>query len=231
MLKRIAKGCGMTLLAVLILGGGGWWYYQNNDGPNSRRGPLDRQAVTMYAAIRAGDTQSVERVLTQQPKLVYARFGADGTALHVAARYNRPEIIKLLLSWGAELSDSNGRYAATPLHWAAWWGASDAAAELIKAGASVDARATMGTPLRWAVRGAEVRQNRRADYRAVVRVLLNAGADPNGGDGQGWPVTIEQQDAGVAALLKEHGGTLTASAPQLPDSDDPTTLAQGPARE
>src|SRR5689334_19863165 len=113
------RGCGMALLAVLILGGGGWWYYRANDGLNRRmRGaPLDRQSAMLYGAIQSGDTESVERILTEQPKLLYARFGPDGTALHVAARYNQTLVIRRLIEWGADVADANGRFGATPLHW------------------------------------------------------------------------------------------------------------------
>jgi len=231
-LKQIARACGMVLLAVLILGGGGWWYYRANDGLHrrGRNSPLDRRSAELYAALQSGDTQSIDRILTQQPKLLYARFGSDGTVLHVASRYNHPEAIKLLLGWGVDVSDANGRYRATPLHSAALWGSKEAAAELIKDGAAVDAQAAFGTPLRWAVRGADLRRNPKADYGAVVRLLLDAGADANGGDGQGWSATLEENNPAVTALLKAHGARLTPLAVESTDQSASSKLAFGEKR-
>jgi hypothetical protein len=230
LLKRIARGCGMVLFAALVLGGGGWWYYRANDGLHRRGSPFDRQSAKLYAALQTGETQSIDRILMEQPKLLHARYGSDGSVLHVAARYNHSDAIKLLTEWGADVADSSGRFGATPLHWAAWWGATDATAELLKRGAAVDAHAALGTPLRWAVRGAELRRNPKADYQALVKLLLDAGADVNGGDGRGWSVALEDADAGVAALLKSRGGRFMGPESESPDAPAPSKFARGPER-
>ena len=217
----------MVLLGVLILGGGGWWYYQANDGLSrrGRNGPMDLQVKTLYAALQAGDTQAIDRMLTEQPKLARARFGSDGTLLHVASRYNHPEEVRLLVEWGADVSDSNGRFGATPLHWAAWWGSADAAAELIRNGAQVDAPSSLGPPLRWAVRGAVVHRNPRTDYRTIVQLLLDRGADVNGGDARGWSRSLEGSASRVADVLRQHGAKLDSVEADVADA---STVASWP---
>lgn len=89
--------------------------------------------------------------------------------LHVAAMRQDPELVEVLLAYGA---DPNGRSYSfeTPLHTAVKYPNSDCIALLIEAGADVGAMSSSGhTPLHFAAAGRNP---------AAVTLLLQAGADP-----------------------------------------------------
>jgi len=97
-----------------------------------------------------------------------------GTALHLA--YDKPEITGLLLQSGAK-PDILNEAGHAPLHYAAAWGMDAVANRLVEGGATVDILVSEGnwhsgwSPLDYAmVRGKE---------ESMVKLLLEAGADPN----------------------------------------------------
>jgi ankyrin repeat protein len=95
-----------------------------------------------------------------------------GTALHQAVVSQSLPVVEVLLAAGADVSvaDSSGR---TALHYAAIYLQPDIAKRLLAVGASVDALDRNGnTPLLDAVFRAQ-------EDRAIIRVLLAAGADKN----------------------------------------------------
>lgn len=136
------------------------------------------------------------------------------TAMHCAAQFGSTACVQLLLDHGANpnLKDKMGE---TPLYMAVTNGHADTILALVKAGADVEAPDHLGnTPLIRAViegrvecvsvlldNGAVVSRTNKAGYTAltaavlcraahnemvdVIRVLLNAGADPLANDGTG----------------------------------------------
>jgi hypothetical protein len=150
------------------------------------------QALT--SAILDDDRAEVEELLKKHPHL--ARHGSfetewceskiahwvyvGDTVLHVAAAGHLPEITKMLLDAGADVTSAKNRRRSQALHYAAdgylenpSWDARRQVATirvLLKAGCDVDSQDKNGaTPLHRAV---------RTRCAAAVKCLLDAGADP-----------------------------------------------------
>ena len=122
-------------------------------------------AVELLLAVRGGDVDLVRRLLSENPDLARARFGArergTRTALHFVADWpgyfpNGPDIVKLLIDAGADPnalttsrgSESPGPGSETPLHWAASSDDVDVAVALIDGGADLETPdGSIGTPL------------------------------------------------------------------------------------
>ncbi len=122
------------------------------------------------------------------------RVGA--TSLHLAAWQNAREIVKLLISHGANVraKDKNGE---TPLHWAMQGGAREIAKLLISHGANVRAKDKDGwTPLHWAA---------RTDAREIAQLLISHGADVRAKDKDGRTprdIAIKYDYSEMAHMLK-----------------------------
>lgn len=117
--------------------------------------PEPDAATELGLAIRAGDIDTVRRVIAATPELVTAPLGGPfktRTALHVVTDWpgyfpNGPQIVQLLLEAGA---DPDGRSPGdeTPLHFAASSDDADVAAALIDGGADLETPdGSIGTPL------------------------------------------------------------------------------------
>lgn len=119
-------------------------------------------------AIRAADEPGIRRTL-QDADQVRARDSRGNTALHWAALANDARAVDRLLAGGADPQATN-RSGATPLHYGT--GNDRIVRALLRAGASPSAKSANGaTPLHSAAA-------RPQGFRSV-RLLLDAGADPN----------------------------------------------------
>lgn len=99
-----------------------------------------------------------------------AGCGPDGLApLHLAALNRKPEVVRLLLQYGADPNVRN-EHNQTPLHLAASLGEDESARALIKAGAHVNAAEGMSdmSPLHLAA---------MEGHLQVARLLIDADAD------------------------------------------------------
>src|SRR6516162_3487286 len=109
-------------------------------------------AVELRAAVQAGDVETIQRLLREDPALATARLGSKdtGTAtpLHLVADWpgyfpNGPRIVRLLIDTGADPNalttsrgaESSGPGSETPLHYAASSDDVDVAEALIEGGA------------------------------------------------------------------------------------------------
>lgn len=121
--------------------------------------------------------------------------------LHAATHAQAGNALAWLLDHkigGVDVPDNHGE---TPLMRAAWLGYQPGVALLLEAGASLESRAvTGGTPLHFAYAGG-------TPAKAVVGVLLSAGADPAATDKSGsqpeqWAQQAVSREQGQALLEK-----------------------------
>jgi hypothetical protein len=117
--------------------------------------PEHDTAAELVFAIRAGDIDAVQHIVTDTPDLVTGPLGGPfktRTALHVVADWpgyfpNGPRIVRLLVAAGADPNTRNPG-EESPLHWASSSDDADVAAALIDAGADIEAPdGSIGTPL------------------------------------------------------------------------------------
>ena len=112
--------------------------------------PADQPpASDAIAAIRAGDVETLRRLLEEEPALVTARIVRPGghtlTLLHVACDWpghfpNGAETVRTLLAAGADVdSRYEGPHNQTPLHWAASSDDVEVLDALLEGGADIEA--------------------------------------------------------------------------------------------
>jgi uncharacterized protein len=134
-------------------------------------------------AIRGGDLETLNRLLSENPGLVTARIGGTRTLLHVATDWpghfpNVAATIAALIAQGADVNARfSGSHAETPLHWAA--SSDDVAAldTLLDHGADIEALGAViggGTPLADAVAFGQWRAARRLVERGARTTLWQA---------------------------------------------------------
>jgi ankyrin repeat protein len=122
----------------------------------------DPRATELLRAVRGGDTDTIRRLLSADPRLAQTRLadrkGGFRTPLHLVADWpgyfpNGPQIVDLLIRAGADPSARHlVRCGETPLHWAASSDDVDVAAALIDGGADIEVPGgSIGTPLANAV--------------------------------------------------------------------------------
>lgn len=186
---------------ALMLALGQWWWQTQGH----RQHAYDPLATRLYEAIMAGDVVQVEAMLDEHPTLLDFRFGTEGTALHVAARADQPEIVALLIGRGLDPT-ARGQWDGTPLHWAGWWGASKAVAELLKHAPDVEDKGDFfgSTPLLWTCHGSVNAPRSKGNYVATVKALLAAGAQADTTNAQGVRA-IDLASEPVAEVLKAEG--------------------------
>jgi ankyrin repeat protein len=156
----------------------------------------------LFGAIKAGDLDRVNAIISSDPGLVNARGATGDSAILTAVYHRRPEIVALLVDRGATLTlyeacavgaververllasepDLNalGHDGWTPLHLAAFFGHADIAERLVARGARTSPRsdnATGNTPLHAALAG---------NQPTLATLLIRAGADVHAADAQG----------------------------------------------
>jgi ankyrin repeat protein len=139
----------------------------------------------IFEAAAMDDAQRAARLLAAQPGLVHA-FSPDGwTALHLAAHFNRPAALALLLEHGAPaIIPSRNALGNTPLHAALACSSLKCAQQLIEAGADVRIGDANGwQPLHIASDSGDLR---------LIEALLQAGAGADAAAaGPGWRTPID----------------------------------------
>lgn len=72
----------------------------------------------LTAAAAAGDLPRVRAILAEAPGLLNTKNGEGATALHYAAFNARQEMVRWLVSAGADINARDDRFGATPTGWA-----------------------------------------------------------------------------------------------------------------
>jgi ankyrin repeat protein len=119
-------------------------------------------------AAAKGDLAAVKRLLSVLDANIKDQLGA--TPLHEAAEVGHAEVVRLLLSKGADVNAKTTTGRLTPLHVAAGKGHREVAETLINSGADVNAKDHSGdTPLHLTVTWGR---------KEIASLLLSKGADP-----------------------------------------------------
>lgn len=169
----------------------------------------------LVSAIRERDVDHVRKVIAKYPWLVnFNRPEMFGSPLMLAAVSNQPDLVDVLVDSGADVN-AKGRWGATPLHWACWRGSADAVDALLHRGADVNAKSDNdgSTPLFWACRGSREGFWSRNNHTAVIKILLDSGADAETSNRDGFYAVSIASDQ-VAGLLTQHGATPRPAATQ-----------------
>jgi ankyrin repeat protein len=186
----------------------------------------------LFEAISEADVGRVRSLLADDPSLATARDGQGVSAL-MQARYRfdrglaqavREYVTELDTFEAAAFGDvdrvttlveadpsavtARSGDGFTALHFAAFFGQDDVVALLLSRGAEVDVRGEgwmIGTPLHSAAAGGHLEAARR---------LLDAGADPDARQSQGFAAlhsAAERGDAALTRLLLAHGADVRAT--------------------
>ncbi|MGE5249042.1 MAG: ankyrin repeat domain-containing protein, partial [Bacteroidota bacterium] len=175
-------------------------------------------STVFFNAIKAGDRQTVESLLKDNPALIYAKENGISPIL-VAAYHREPAIADLLAEKTVTLSifeaaatgktpnlilllardpgliNAYSEDGYQPLGLACYFGHHDAAEFLIKAGAAINAYSnnpTHAAPLQSATAGGHIE---------IVRLLLENGADPNCREAGGYTPLHAAAQSGNMELI------------------------------
>jgi len=169
--------------------------------------------LALWTASSCGKTEKVRQLLAQDPDLEETGGARESTPLYEAALEGHFQVLRLLLSAGADAACTTNN-GWTPLHVAAYQGREQAALLLLQHGAEVSAaHDDGGTPMRlragtrlWCGCSSRTaptfRQRRRhshaaaGGHEAVVRLLIAHGAD----------VSAENNDGGTPLNLAQGRG-------------------------
>ncbi|XP_078695295.1 ankyrin-1-like [Branchiostoma floridae x Branchiostoma belcheri] len=163
--------------------------------------PKEALETELCSAARAGDEETVKKLLKQGVDVNCKDDWTGNTPLHYAALGGQVGVAELLLKAGARVRvDSRDGIENTPLHYAAFGEHVGVADLLLKAGSQVDSRDVFGnTPLHIAAKGGQV---------DVAELLLKAGAQADSRDRiENTPLhkAASGGHVGVAELLLKAG--------------------------
>ena len=143
---------------------------------------MDRtpEAMQLAVACQVGDETLVTQLLAARPDLAASLTPDDRRKLPDAAQDNNAAGVHRMLEAGWP-ADARGQHGATALHWAGFHGNPEMARVLLEHGAPVTLKDDQfdGTPLDWALHGAEHREQcSTGDYATVIAALRAAGGRP-----------------------------------------------------
>ena len=153
--------------------------------------PVDPKLVELISAVKSRNPRAVQKLLKASPELARGQDAGGSTALHHAAAFSTPAIVRQLLDAGADIEAKN-RFGQRPLHWA--FTDREKTSLLLERGAELNAQANDGrTALYLAA------SQRNSD--AVLELLLEKGADPNLATTNGRTPLMSAASGGAIALM------------------------------
>jgi ankyrin repeat protein len=171
--------------------------------PAGAGGKADKKLVAFFKAVSDGDLAGIQEAVRKNVDL-NALDENENTALGIAARAGRADVVDALLKAGARIDQPNGA-GLTPVMLAARDGHAELAQTLLAAGANRDAVDQRGRSLLFhAVRGGQP---------ALVQALLAAKANANAGDENGrTPIMLAAEDGRIelVRLLLDAGAGIDA---------------------
>ncbi|MDX1980213.1 MAG: ankyrin repeat domain-containing protein [Bryobacteraceae bacterium] len=153
--------------------------------------PVEPKLVQLIAAVKARNAQSVKALARRA--VVRSQDAGGSTALHHAAAFGTPAIMRQLLDAGADIEAKN-RFGQRPLHWA--FAHRERTALLLERGASINAQANDGRTALYLAAS----QRHSED---VVTLLLERGADPNLATTNGRTPLMAASGAGAVNLMRQ----------------------------
>lgn len=160
---------------------------------------------TLVDAVQADNVVSLHNNREAIKASAQERDQNGRSLLHVAVASGAVDSALWLLDTGLANPNAADNQGETPLMRAAWLGQSEVVGALLKAGASLEARAnTGGTALHYAHDGGTVAQG-------VVEQLLAAGANATAVDNSGrepsaWSAAAQARDEAAKLLVDGHVG-------------------------
>lgn len=201
----IPRGDGKTAYALAIRAGNlkVAEYLKSVGADDTKLSPADE----LLGACAVADEARARKIVSMHPTLMSALTAEDRQALALAAEEGKEDNVRLMVSLGWSLSDE-GAWSGTPLHHAAWHGRPAMTRLLVDLGAPINFRdSTFGSsPIAWAAHGStNCRAGHDDDYRAVVDVLLDAGASREASYNKWNEAPESMASEPVASLLKQRG--------------------------
>jgi ankyrin repeat protein len=136
-------------------------------------GCLTAQQEILKVAIYQKNLDGVKAAISQDGLLVHRTYRRGETPLHMAAIEGSVDIVRFLITQGADVNAVNNR-GQTPLHMACYYNRLDIVKYLVSRGADIDAGTEhTQTPLLFAIFN---------DHIEVIKYLLSQGSDVNARD-------------------------------------------------
>lgn len=158
-------------------------------------------------ACGSGDLALAKATLNDHPDLFKTLTQQDLRAFPDAVWFANIKAVDAFLSFGFPTT-GRGQDNGTPLHLAAWTGQPDLVREFIRRGADVEDTGDIhgSPPLGWACHGQLHCGIKGRDYIAVVKALLEAGANPGASANKYGETLLDWATPEIAAELKRPRG-------------------------
>ncbi|HEX4215215.1 MAG TPA: ankyrin repeat domain-containing protein [Candidatus Dormibacteraeota bacterium] len=183
-------------------------------GGRDDAGDADR----LIGACARVDRAEANRILAAHPGLFNEMSEMDRAAVVDLAQWKGADAVAMSLDLGFPVN-ARGENGETALHQAAYEGRPDTVRLLIERGAEIDALDSRfdGTPLAFATVGSGGRPASAGDWVETVRLLLDAGASPEGV----WLSLPKEPSEEVAALLRARGVPSPESVEETMAAEEP----------